>query len=174
MGSESQVLWRRYGVRRANLTLPEPKRSSKSKSESQNPPWASTHSPRGDQAALPRVHSGECPKGPGAQVPLPLPSSPGAQRSSLCCPVPRTRVLGPSPDTACWAGAPNLENQVAKGEERVGLDLGYFPKLGRKADSAFRLRSHPDSVPRTIQYLGKGMEGLEPRRSPVCVLAARS
>ena len=45
-------------------------------------------------------------------------------------------ALGPSTDLVCRAGATDFGVQDGEGEDRVGLDVGYFPKQrGRQAQS---------------------------------------
>lgn len=54
----------------------------------------------------------------------------------------------------------------------MGLDLGYFPKLGRR--QAQRLDfGLMETLSFELSNIRERVGGLEPRRSPVCVLGSR-
>lgn len=66
-------------------------------------------------------------------------------------------AIGPSPDPACRAGAPDF---VVKDREG-GIGFEVFPKRDMKAGSEFKPLYHPDSVPRTIQFVGNWRGGAQ-------------
>lgn len=148
------------GVRWASKSEPPGvQRSSKSKSESQNPTLASTYPLRGDPAAVPRA----LPRGVPREDPeLGFPSHcPLLRRARQGLP-----SAGPSlehgasrPAPACWAGAPDFEIEDGEGEERVGLDFRYLPTLGRGQAQRLNLVS-TRLCPSNHPVFGKRGEGM--------------
>lgn len=85
----------------------------------------------GVTAALPRAPRGEPREHPELRI------------LSLC-PFPGPRVSPPLPSPRWTLPAPNFGTQDHEGGDGVGLDLGYLPKVGRKAGAEFQPWSHRD------------------------------